>query len=175
MAGDTVITVIGNLTADPELRRFWVKVNRGGQLPAARPGLGNYWEWTAGRIKQGYGAFHPVKGSTVLAHRYAYEHLNGVIPDGLVLDHLCRNRLCVNPGHLEPVTNAENLRRGAGYALRNGMRDRCRNGHPYTAANTYIDPTKGTARCRECARIRDRQPHRTSAGRRAQRTTRKAV
>jgi hypothetical protein len=112
--------------------------------------------WTAGAIAQGYGGFHPAKGVMVLAHRYAYEALIGPIPAGLVIDHLCRVRRCVNPAHLEPVTNEENLSRGEGYALRNGMRTACVNGHEYTEANTYRDP-KGGIRCRQCGRDRDNQ------------------
>ena len=148
--------------------RFWSKVNRGGPVPADRPGLGRCWVWVAGKTAQGYGGFHPSKGSMELAHRWAYRVARGPIPDGHVIDHLCRNRACVNPDHLEPVSNEENLRRGAGYALRNGMRDECINGHRYTPENTYSDP-RGGIRCRECARQRDRQPHRNAALRRANR------
>lgn len=173
MAGDTPITVIGNLVADPELRRFWSKVDLSGSVPATRPGLGSCWQWTAGCTAQGYGGFHPRKNVLILAHRYAYEHTHGPIPEGLVIDHLCRNRKCCNPSHLEAVTNEENLRRGAGYALRNGFRDACINGHPYTSENTYIDPTRGGVRCRACARIRDGE--RSRARRNSQRSIRKAA
>lgn len=72
----------------------------------------------------------------------------------MVIDHLCRVRLCVNPSHLEAVTNLENLRRGAGYGLQNGMRSKCINGHRYTPKNTYTAPDGGI-RCRACARNRD--------------------
>jgi hypothetical protein len=69
------------------------------------------WEWTGARCR-GYGMATSHTGKTVGAHRYAYQSLIGPIPEGLVLDHLCRNPGCVNPGHLEPVTSAENTRRG---------------------------------------------------------------
>jgi hypothetical protein len=68
------------------------------------------WEWT-GRTDQGYGRVS-IGGRQLRAHRVVYERLVGRVPDGLVLDHLCRNRGCVNPDHLEPVTNEENIRRG---------------------------------------------------------------
>lgn len=140
--------------------RFWAKVDRSGDC----------WEWTAGKISQGYGCFHPTKKRMALAHRFAYELAYGPIPDGLVIDHLCRNRTCVNPVHLEAVTNEENLARGLGYALLNGMRDSCKNGHRYTPENTYTNPNDPTdRRCRECARERDRQPHRAATLRRAKR------
>jgi len=140
----------------PAHDRFWAKVTKGPDC----------WEWTAGRQGQGYGAFHPTKQTSVLAHRYAYELAYGPIPEGMVIDHLCRNRACVNVVHLEVVTNEENLRRGLGYALQNGMRDHCRNGHLYDEANTYTDP-KGGVRCRTCARTRDNQPNRSRTARRA--------
>lgn len=164
------VTVTGRAGADPELRRrravrsaserFWARVDKAGATPDDRPGLGACWVWMRGGVGTGYGSFDLPGRVKVLAHRWAYETEVGPIPDGMVLDHLCRNRRCVRPEHLEPVTALENLRRGAGYALRNGMRNSCRNGHEYTPENTYLDPTKRTVRCRECARARDRQPSR---------------
>lgn len=78
------------------------------------------------------------------AHRVAYEIVVGKIPDGLVLDHLCRNPACVRPDHLEPVTNAENVRRG----LRGRLTTACPQGHAYTPENTYV--YRGHRYCRRC-------------------------
>jgi hypothetical protein len=153
-------------TTRPPADRFWAKVNKNGPLPIEGTAVGACWLWTAGTQTAGYGAFHPTKTKTVLAHRYAYEQANGAIAAGLVLDHRCRNRRCCRPSHLEAVTNEENLRRGAGYALINGMRDACKHGHKYTAENTYRAPA-GDIRCRTCARERDR--------RRSPKTTAKAA
>ena len=87
---------------DP-LENFMAKINLGG-------GADYCWIWEAAKVR-GYGAIR-VKGRTTYAHRFAYEQLVGPIPDGLELDHLCRIPACCNPAHLEPVTHAENVRRG---------------------------------------------------------------
>lgn len=96
--------------------RFWVKVDKKGPVPTARPDLGPCWVWTASHV-DGYGRFR-VHGHTEMAHRWIWEQTVGPIPDHLLLDHLCRNRSCVKaladqhgPAHLEPVTFMENLRR----------------------------------------------------------------
>ena len=111
------------------------------------------WDWGGTVHANGYGIISSGR-KRMLAHRWSYEHHVGPIPDGLVIDHLCRNRKCVNPSHLEPVTGLENLRRGLGYALQNGMRRSCINGHEYTDENTYLTPG-GKPRCRQCSRNRD--------------------
>ena len=92
-----------------EAERFWGKVDLDGP--------DGCWLWTASTDKDGYGQFgvgSQIDGTATMAksHRWAHEHLVGPIPEGLQIDHLCRVRSCVNPGHLEPVTNRENLRRG---------------------------------------------------------------
>jgi hypothetical protein len=91
---------------DPSVR-FWSKV-RGSDASTC-------WEWQGHVMRNGYGQFGLRRGVVVLAHRWAYEDLVVAIPDGLDLDHLCRNTRCVNPWHLDPVTRAENLRRARPY------------------------------------------------------------
>ena len=88
-------------------------------------------------------------GTAKKAHRVSWELLVGPIPEGLELDHLCRNHGCVNPDHLEPVTHAVNVRRGRG-GTSWAQKKHCPQGHPYDDANTYL--YRGRRSCRECSR-----------------------
>ena len=109
------------------------------------------WLWTGTMHPWGYGSFASGRRSAAgnhipdKAHRFAYEHYRGPIPPGLYIDHLCNNRRCVNPAHLEAVTNAENLARG----YRRRMPLACRNGHPWTPENTARRGKAGRS-CRRC-------------------------
>lgn len=111
-------------------------------------------EWTADSGNSGYGRFWVAGTQKALAHRWAYEYHVGPIPDGLVIDHLCRHKLCVNPEHLEAVTMSENVLRGEGPAKRSAMRFKathCKNGHEYTPENTVYKGKKTVVRvCRTC-------------------------
>ena len=112
------------------------------------------WVWTGYVNPQGYGQITlSAEDGRALVHRVAYEHHRGAIPDGLELDHLCANRPCCNPDHLEPVTHAENVRRAEAAGRRveaSRAKSECRNGHPYDERNTHVT-ANGTRRCRACA------------------------
>jgi hypothetical protein len=110
---------------------------------------GDCWIWQGTRDGSGYGMFSDRTRNLWIsrAHRWSYEFHVAEIPDGLELDHLCRNRACVNPWHLEPVTGLINIKRGA-ESRWTGV---CRNGHEYTEANTYIAPSTSRRVCRACA------------------------
>ena len=115
------------------------------------------WLWTGAATERNYGSFY-ADGRTWQAHRWHYEYLNGKIPPGLQIDHLCRVTCCVNPGHLEPVTGKENTRRGAAIPGNFGKRGRnkthCPQGHPYSPGNTYFATQHGgrhaERRCKTC-------------------------
>jgi HNH endonuclease len=111
------------------------------------------WLWTRSVNDEGYGQFYMPTGTrrskVHRAHRFVYELINGPIPDGLHLDHLCRVPRCVNPAHLEPVTARENSHRGMSPTLVAHRENRCLNGHEFTAENTILEKS-GTKRCRRC-------------------------
>jgi len=132
---------------------FWPKVNYCG--PMAAPHLGQCWAWEGAKNPGGYGQFSRKKDQS-LAHRWSYENVFGPIPDDLELDHLCRNRACVRPEHLEPVTRSENIRRGVNFTGINMRKTHCDNGHAFDDANTYIN-AKGHRKCRACAAARGRR------------------
>jgi hypothetical protein len=128
--------------------RFWAKT--------VRDPDSDCWEWIGATTDQGYGTFFPGPGDgrhTVYAHRWLYEQTRGVIPANLELDHLCRNRACVNPDHLEPVNRLTNMLRGAHRSARAVRSNRCLRGHDLS--NAYVRRDTGARQCRECKQIRE--------------------
>lgn len=129
--------------------RFWAKVNADADC----------WRWMAAHSHDGYGQFS-LAGKILYAHRVAWDLLIGPIPDGYQLDHLCRNRGCVNPDHLEPVLPGENTRRAPWSQVERGKASsryraavtHCVHGHPFDEVNTHIQIRNGRPkrRCRKC-------------------------
>lgn len=120
------------IRSDDPATQFFAKVDAAGVC----------WEWRAAVNNRGYGKFRQM-----FAHRWAWEYLIGPIPDGLTIDHLCRNIVCVNPDHLEVVTKAENNRRAHGH------RTACIRGHAY-AEHGYTVPKTGHRWCLLCQQMR---------------------
>lgn len=123
-----------------DLERFAAKIEKNGDC----------WQWKAGLVGGGYGQFH-FSGRPNYAHRWLYQVVVGHIPDGMTLDHLCRNRKCVNPLHLEVVTRGENVMRGVGPSAMAAKATHCPQGHPYSGENLSIKKD-GSRRCRACHR-----------------------
>ena len=113
------------------------------------------WEWR-GFInpKTGYGQFW-VNGKDMLSHRFSYEMFNGIIPSKLVVDHICKNRKCVNPFHLDLTTRVDNVQRGHNEIANNKLKQFCPDGHPYDSKNTYYTKI-GYRHCRKCDQQRGR-------------------
>jgi hypothetical protein len=126
--------------------RFWDKVDM----------TYSCWYWRANK-RGGYGQFW-YEGRFVGAHRYAYELLVGKIPEGLHIDHLCKNKSCVNPAHLDPTTNRDNLlRAGTNPAAVNAIKTHCIKGHELKGNNLHINKKTGQRRCNHCHNTHNRK------------------
>jgi hypothetical protein len=112
------------------------------------------WNWRGNLNNKGYGYLNS-HGKHYLAHRISYELFVGEIPEGLTIDHLCRNRRCVNPSHLEPVTLRENILRGENFTAYQARQTHCKRGHPLFGSNLYIS-LQGNRRCRTCDKMHQR-------------------
>jgi hypothetical protein len=128
-----------------ESDRFWSKVNK----------TDFCWLWTGGCYGKyrKYGSFYVGKGKrSIPAHRWSYQHLVGEIPEGYVIDHLCRNTLCVNPEHLEAITNRENILRGVSSTAMQARQTECKRGHDLSDAHIL---SGGRRDCRQCRKLRN--------------------
>lgn len=132
--------------------RFWEKVDTSGEC----------WLWKASLDLNGYGRF-TIGRREEKAHRTAYILIKGSIPDNLVCDHLCRNSQCVNPNHIELVTQRENVLRGISLSAKRAKQIACHNGHAFTEKNTYIPIGTHARKCRECHKLRMRRERFLSA------------
>jgi len=121
------------------IQRFFAKVLK----------TDNCWIWTGAKYYKGYGHIR-VNGKLIHSHRMSYELFKGEIPMSYVIDHLCRNPSCVNPDHLEAVTNRQNVLRGNSFCANEARQTHCKNGHEFTFANTKR--TKLGRNCRTCAK-----------------------
>lgn len=127
-------------------QRFFEKVHK------AETGC---WEWTAFLDHNGYGKFLGADGRVRMAHRVWYEHEHGTLSERLQLDHLCRNRKCVNPEHLDPVVAWVNNARSESPSAQHLRAEECPRGHAYDDANTYWRPDGKGRGCRQCRREAD--------------------
>ena len=138
---------------EKESRRFWSKVNKDG--PILKEELGQCWEWTAGKSGMLYGGFQ-LRNKYIYSHRLSYIVTKGLISDELVLDHLCENKICVNPNHLMPVTDGENIRRGNA-GINQTIKTQCPRGH-LLEGNNLVNASikKGQRVCKSCHRAQSK-------------------
>jgi hypothetical protein len=144
----------GQLDPDNKLQEAIKKLSPSrrtiGPIPLIVVTSSGCWEKRGSTRGRGYGCVY-YGGKLRVAHRWFYEELRGKIPNGLVLDHLCRNLTCVNPAHLEAVTQRENTLRGVGPIAVNFAKKACKRGHPFDEKNTIItDEKMGHRTCRAC-------------------------
>lgn len=134
---------MNNIITQKNLYRFWDKVLF----------TTDCWEWQRGLDKDGYGQL-TINTKKIKPHRFSYELYKGKIPEGLEIDHLCRNRKCVNPNHLELVTHQENIKRGdkTNLGLYNKVKTHCKRGHEFNKENSYFYKTQRM--CKICLTIR---------------------
>lgn len=132
--------------SESDITRFLAKVDSSDKFGC--------WGWTAGR-RRGYGNFW-ISNKNIPAHRISYQIFCGTIPEGLHIDHLCRNKGCVNPAHLEAVTCRENILRGVGPSAKHAKKTHCNRGHPLKGDNLYRTPD-GRRNCRTCLRLADKK------------------
>lgn len=161
--GDPLVAITDfDQTPERVAAKFWRLVDRRGPSDC--------WPWIGGLDGHGYGTFgvrvSPGKWRNEKAYRFAYELLVGPIPDGLHLDHLCRNRACVNPAHLEPVTNRVNGLRGESFAAKNARKTHCPRGHEYTPESTRIKMSRHGHPGRECRICHTLRAHEKAKARR---------
>lgn len=140
---DTLGRFMEGEVVDPKVR-FWAKVDKDGP--------NGCWIWKGATTNEGYGEFWVVD-RVVRAHRYAYELIIEPIPEGMTIDHLCRNTSCVNPEHMEVVTGHQNILRGEAPTALNARATHCIHGHPFDILNTYYPP-RGGRQCRICRSLR---------------------
>jgi hypothetical protein len=119
------------------MQRFWDQVEK----------TSTCWLWKGYKMASGYGRFG-FNYKTLYAHRFSYELIKGDIPKGMVIDHLCKNRGCVNPDHMEVVTQRENLLRGDGFPALEAKQTHCIKGHLFSKENTYMERNK--RHCKRC-------------------------
>lgn len=132
--------------------RLWNKVE-----------VGDCWTWTGSTNQYGHGHFWR-DGKCQYVHRYVWQALAGAVPEGLVIDHLCRNPRCCNPDHLEVVTHQENVLRGESIFAAQAKQTHCKRGHEFTEDNTYVNK-RNIRCCRTCHREYER--NRRAAARKA--------
>lgn len=122
-----------------DLDRFWSKVDK---TPTC-------WNWTAGKYVDGYGIFG-FNGGVVRSHRFSFEIVNGKIPTNHEIHHKCKNKLCVNPEHLEAITHKNHQRLYNNLIKSQLTRTYCPQGHEYNKKNTYVYHKSGSRYCRIC-------------------------